>query len=285
MSFAKAFRPLFLATVLLPVMLAAATAIATTAADGGFDHSHRAFSELLMQHVRDGRVDYKGYIAAQDRFQRYLRVLGQVDKAAFDQWPRRERMAFWINAYNAFTIQAIVDHYPIKSGLVTGLFPPDNSIRQIPGAWDQLKFAAAGRRVTLDHIEHGILRKEFNEPRIHFALVCASISCPDLRNEAYGAAVLDEQLAEQTRNFLGDPGKGVQPGRNGDTIRISQIFKWFPEDFAGSGTPDRFGDFSRDKAGVLGFILGHTADPRVVSLLHGGDFDLDYLDYDWSLNE
>ena len=129
-----------------------------------------------------------------------------------------------------------------------------------------------GREYALDDIEHGILRREFKEPRVHFAIVCASLSCPDLRPEPFVADRLDAQLDEQTRAFLANPTKGMVPGPDGKTARVSSIFKWFRDDFAGPG-------------GVAAFIRATAAPAEAARVAGLTDAGLAYLDYDWSLND
>jgi hypothetical protein len=130
----------------------------------------------------------------------------------------------------------------------------------------------AGRAYALDDIEHGILRKEFREPRVHFAIVCASLSCPDIRSEPFQGARLNAQLADAAATFLANPTKGLEPGPDGKTARVSSIFKWFADDFAAQG-------------GVAQFIR-RSADRATAARLAGlTDRGLSYLDYDWSLND
>ncbi|MCB1122660.1 MAG: DUF547 domain-containing protein, partial [Verrucomicrobiae bacterium] len=195
-------------------------------------------------------------------------------------------LAFWINAYNAFTIQSILDHYPIKSWTIKGLLVPRNSIIQIPGVWKKLKWEVAGQNLTLDHIEHGLLRPVFREPRIHFAIVCASIGCPDLRSEAYTFDKLEQQLKDQTRRFLLNPEKGVRFDYEGRKICVSQLFRWFSEDFPGKehATPE-FGSRPVKERNILQFISGYLTDPEQQTLISDPEVDLDYLPYDWTLNE
>ena len=159
--------------------------------------------------------------------------MNNIDPDEFNDWTEKQKLAFWINAYNAFTIKAIIDHYPIeRSFTLIGIFyAPKNSILQIPGVWKKLKFNALGQEVTLDHIEHGILRKEFNEPRIHAAINCASISCPDLRSEAYVADRLEGQLSDASGLFVNNKFKGVYVDKKKNKVKVSKIFKWFGEDF------------------------------------------------------
>ena len=169
-----------------------------------FDHGHGIFNNLLKEYVVDAKVNYRGFINNRDEFIKYLETLNNIDPGEFENWTENQKLAYWINAYNAFTIKAIIDHYPIKrSFTLIGIFyAPKNSILQIPGVWKKLKFNVLGKEVTLDQIEHGILRKEFNEPRIHAAINCASISCPDLRDEAYAADRLDSQLSDASSVFV-----------------------------------------------------------------------------------
>ena len=139
-------------------------------------------------------------------------------------------IAFWINAYNSLTLVAIIDHYPIKPTVVRSLVVPQNSILQIPGVWTKLKFPMMGGEVTLDSIEHENLRPNFNEPRIHMALVCAAMGCPRLLNRPYDAHELDSQLDNQTMIFLSNP-KKFRIDKESNSVYLSSIFKWFGEDF------------------------------------------------------
>ena len=143
-------------------MLACAAALTTAsvaaAPQQAFDHSYAGYAALLARHVHDGRVDYKGLVADRAALAAVVSGFGAVDPSTERGWPREQRLAFWINAYNLFTLQAIVDHYPIRAGWLT--FGPRNSIRRIPGVWDRLTWQVAERQVTLDDIEHRILRPE-----------------------------------------------------------------------------------------------------------------------------
>ena len=250
-----------------------------------FDHTHASFDNLLKRYVVDGRVDYRGVAASGDDLETYLHELASVDGAAYAGWTRNQQLAFWINAYNAFAIKAIIDHYPLKRKGFTGLAFPANSIWQIPGVWKKLKRPAAGRSVALDDIEHKILRPTFREPRIHFALVCAALSCPSLRSEAYQAEHLDAQLDDQAYRFLSDPTKGFAIDADARKVRLSRIFKWFGEDFENDAAKDTFARRSSKQAGVLAFVLEHLEDERAKNILRKNRFKIRYFDYDWNLNE
>jgi hypothetical protein len=243
------------------------------------------YARLLSQRVDDrGLVDYRGIASDPADLDAVVEKLRRTDPQDLARSSEADRIAFWINAYNALTLRAIVEHYPIRPSALRSLLYPKNSIRQIPGVWDRLAFEVAGRKLTLDDIEHRILRKEFREPRIHMALVCAARGCPPLRREPYAGARLDEQLEDQTRRFLASPEKfRVDPSSR--TVYLSPIFKWFGEDFLaayGPG-PDRGGGSEADRA-VLSFVAKRLpADQK--RKLEEGRWTISYLDYDWSLNE
>lgn len=218
--------------------------------------SHKAFTRLLKKHVSsEGLVNYKGFLADSIALTAYLETLrtNPPDKS----WTSDEQIAFWINAYNAFTIKLILKYYPIKSIKDIG------SSIQIPFVntpWD-IKFIRIGKdRLDLNNIEHGILRKRFKDPRIHMALVCASKSCPVLLDEAYEPSRLDTQLTQQSKAFLADQSRNQVSSTN---PKVSMIFKWYAMDF----------DDVRE------FINRYSAtkiNPKS---------EIEYLDYDWSLNE
>jgi len=210
--------------------------------------------------------------------------LADLDPQTFDAWNSTDRMSLWINAYNGLTLMAIVDDYPIQSSFLASLRFPKNSIRQISGVWDRLEFEIMGRPTTLDQIEHGILRQDFNDPRIHFALVCAALGCPPLRNEPYLGDRLDEQLDDQVRQFLEDS-KKFRIDRSTNTVYLSKILDWYGEDFSSeSGDPVYFRGHDLEEKAVLRFISEYLS-PEERKYLKEADYRLRYLDYDWSLNE
>ena len=161
-----------------------------------------AYGGLLGRVVHDTGVDYRAILGDRTALDRIVAEFAEVPAATEKGWEARDRMAFWINAYNLFTLRAIVDHYPIRGSWFSRA--PRNSIRQIDGVWTTLKWRAAGRDVTLDQIEHGILRPEFGDARVHMAVNCASKSCPPLRGEPYLAADLDRQLDDAARRLPGE---------------------------------------------------------------------------------
>ncbi len=233
------------------------------------DVDHSAFDRVLRTYVDgEGQVDYARLQQDADSvLTPYLQQLAATDPSNLS---RGEQLAFWINAYNAYTIKLILDHYPVDS--INDIKPGAGP--QIPKVNSPFKLdvgEVAGEVRTLDEIEHGIIREDFDEPRIHFALVCAAVSCPRLRREAYEGARLNAQLDEQARVFLHDDRKNVVPAGE-EEVQLSRIFKWFDEDFGGS------------RASIQRFIAPYFEDP-VRSRLETASYDVDFRTYDWSLND
>lgn len=221
---------------------------------------HQLFDELLKQYVKpSGFVDYAGLKGDRQKLKSYLAML-TANPPNDEQWSEEEQLAYWINLYNAFTLDLVLEHYPLKSIKDIG------SSIQIPFVntpWD-IKFIKIGdEEYDLNNIEHGIIRKQFDEPRIHFAVNCASISCPNLRAEAYTGERLEQQLEEQTRAFVNDPTKNRIDEKK---LQLSKIFQWYG------------GDFS-DYESIVEFIQPYTA------IAISKNAKKTYLDYDWGLNE
>ncbi len=260
---------------------AAALAVGTGAAapPRAFDHTYAAYANLLASHVHDGRVDYQRLAGNRAALDEVTSGFGALAGAAEFTWPHEERLAFWINAYNLFTLQVIVDHYPIRAGWFS--LGPRNSIRQIAGAWDRLTWRVAGRHVTLDDIEHRILRPEFKEPRVHFAVNCASVGCPPLRNEPYRPGTISEQLDANARSYLAGP-QGVRV--DGKALVVTSILKWYGDDFV-----ERFGahpQAGRTPAEVAILRVVETFGPRqAAALARNPAVQIRFLDYDWTLND
>lgn len=248
-----------------------------------FDYSR--YNKVLKIYVNSGGyVNYGKLKESRGDLDKFVKQLGSVERGKFASFANRDKVAFWINAYNAFTLKAIVDNYPIKSSFLKSVIYPKNSIRQIAGVWDKLKFRAAGRNVTLDQIEHSILRKKFKEPRIHLALVCASIGCPILRREAFVGRKLEKQFKDQAGKFL-KKRKYFRILKNKNRVYISSIFDWFGKDFVGMyGTSSKFRGKDRETRAVLNFISRH-ASKTVQDYLANNEYTVRYLKYNWALNE
>ena len=274
-------RGIFLAAVCALFVLGPAQS-APGAETAPLDHGD--FNAILGKFV-DGRgnVDYPSLMKERGGLDAYVVRLGSVRRTDVNKWPPRDQLAFYINAYNAVTLQRIIDHYPPK-GL--GLIHPKVSIRNIKGAFDKIKTRIGGRDLTLDDLEHTILRARYREPRVHAAIVCASISCPTLSNEAYVGERLEEQLDRAARAFARDATKN-SIDTSGDRITISAIFDWFKEDFERyeSEVPALRGSRGKKKAlaGGIGFLVRY-GDPKLQSFLRSGDYKVKVADYDWGLN-
>ncbi|MFQ5928124.1 MAG: DUF547 domain-containing protein [Acidobacteriota bacterium] len=247
--------------------------------------SYESYAAVLSGYVdKGGMVDYQGLKANRHKLDAFAASMKTLDPAVYESWNEQEKIALWINAYNAFTLQAIIDHYPIKASFFGSLRFPKNSIRQISGVWDNLQFQVMGRKLTLDDIEHRILRPEFNEPRLHMALVCAALGCPPLRNEPYLGEKLDSQLDEQSRRFLSNSEK-FRINRSKRRVYLSKIFQWYGRDFEEThGTTQKFSEHDRSEGAVLNFLTDYlnAADREYVET---GKYRIEYLNYDWSLNE
>lgn len=239
------------------------------AAAFGFDQSHALLTEVMKRVNKNGLIDYKALKEDPERLNAYLDSLNAVSEAEFKTWSEKRKIAFYVNAYNAFTLKAIIENYPIKASFFKSALYPKNSIRQIDGVWDKLRWPLLGKKMTLNDIEHETLREKFKEPRIHMALVCAARSCPPLRGEAYTGKKLDDQLDDQARQFLSSS-KGLQIDREKAAVRLSKIFDWFKNDF--------------DDPGVIAFVKKY-AQTKDKDFLETADYAVSYLRYDWSLNE
>jgi len=235
--------------------------VATTS--GEFEQSHSAFTGILQKHLKDEMVDYAGLKKDPAELNAYLDTLADVPESTFKKWDKDQQMAFLINLYNAATLKLIVDHYPLKSIKDIG--------NVLKGPWKQEVVRLFGKFETLDHVEHDLLRGNYDDPRIHFAVNCASIGCPALRPEAFQATKLDAQLEEQARKFLQDSSKNRLDTEN-EVLHLSPIFDWFEDDFtAESGTVEKF---------VTPYFK--PADREVIER---GGLSIENTDYDWDLNK
>jgi hypothetical protein len=238
------------------------------AEEAGFDHDHQAWSSLLGRYVKRGNVDYSGWKSGgHGELKRYLSTLEGTSKAQHDGWSRHQQLAFWINAYNAYTVSVILDNMPTQSIMKIG---GGN------GAVFKQRFVPLGHlrggsaKLSLNDVENKVIRPRFREPRIHFALVCAAKSCPTLRSEAYRGSVLRRQLEQQTRSFIRN-GSANRYDAATNTLHLSRIFEWYAEDFErGDSTV----------ATSVGRYLGGEAEAAINSATP----TLRYLEYDWSLN-
>ncbi len=213
--------------------------------------SHVGFDTLLRKHVSiDGKVNYKGFKKDSVAFEKYLSLLSK-NPPNDSTWNNNEKLAYWINAYNAFTIKLILKNYPIKS------------IKNITTPWDEKFFMVGKNKMTLNNIENDILRKKFAEPRIHFAIVCASYSCPKLLNTAFASVNIEKQLETAAIDFINDPKRNIITA---DKVQLSEIFSWFTADFTKDGT-------------IIAFLNKYS------KVKINDKAKVNYLTYNWNLNE
>jgi hypothetical protein len=213
---------------------------------------HSSWDAMLKKNVSSkGVVNYDAFSSEKARLNDYINKISDANPKAMN---RNDQMSFWINLYNAVTVQLIVDNYPIKS--IKDIKQGDK------GPWDIQLVSVEEKKYSLNDIEHKILRANYNDPRIHFGIVCASYSCPKLRNEAFKGAKLDTQLNEQARAFVNDENRNKIKE---DNIQISQLFDWFKGDFTKSGT-------------IINFLNQYS------NVKIKDNATISYLDYNWSLN-
>ena len=226
-----------------------------------YDHNHTALHTVLESVVDFGLVDYDQLLSRREALERYLVVCARVSRAQFDKWKKAERMAFLLNVYNATTLKLLAGHYPLKS---------IKDISTFPSVWKIKVVRLFGDKYSLDDLEHGMIRKQFKSPQIHFALVCGARSCPPLRAEPYAAGRLEAQFGEQAQAFLCDANKN-RVDRDAKIVHLSPLFKWYAE------------DFGQTEEDLLRFVAPHLgAEDR--EALEGGGFRIEYTDYDWTLN-
>jgi hypothetical protein len=242
---------------------------------------HRPLDQILDVNVRDGLVYYRALRSDRGRLDRYVATLN-VPQAAYQAWPRERQMAFWINAYNAFVLRTIVDRYPIKGSAKDY---PANSIRQIPGAFEQIKHRAAGRSVTLDEIEKTIL-PEFKEPRLYLALGRGAIGSGRLRSEAYSADRLLQQLDAIQQEFVSERTM-VRIDRAAGQISVTPIVSWHDAEFIATYDKGATGPYAQ-RSPIERALVAFLA-PRLLPLekefLQKNEFKLTYHPFDWRLND
>ncbi|MFH0822177.1 MAG: DUF547 domain-containing protein [Pseudomonadota bacterium] len=274
----------FVGIVALALILSTPWGVSTGIASAT-DFSYDNFAKVLGVYVDErGMVDYQGLKAHRKPLDDFIASLSRLAPKIYEGWTDKAKPAFWINAYNALTLKAIIDHYPIEASLVKSFLYPKNSIRQIPGVWDKLTFTVMGKDMTLDGIEHNVLRPTFNEPRIHVALVCAAMGCPPLRNEPYTGGKLDAQLDDQATTFLKQKAK-FRVDRNAGKVLVSPIFDWFGQDFVKNYATEKVDSRRSEKDTAIIEFIRRYAGPADQTYLSKGGLSIEYLKYDWSLNE
>lgn len=250
------------------------TILAVPASAWAFDHSHQTFNEVLSDVVKpSGKttvVDYNKLKEKPQKLEAYLKTLSSIAHEEYDQFTKPQQLSFLINAYNAFTLKLIIDHYPVSS---------IRNIRSLTqwNPWKRKFFQLLGQSRNLDWVEHEVIRGQaseyegFEEPRIHFAVNCASVGCPSLLPEAFLADRLDEQLEKASRSFIQDESRNRFDSES-QTLYLSKIFEWYGGDFDSAGGVQRF------------VSTRMTGDMKLQERIKNSQ-SLQYLEYDWNLNE
>ena len=260
----------------LSVLILLFTVTFSTHAADTFDHQQ--WDNLTSTHVNTinhgvaSQVNYQGFLAHRKQLKQYLAQLEGISKKTFDSWNNNDQLAFLLNAYNAWTVELILSKYPhIKSIKDLGSF--------FQSPWKKSFIPLLGKERSLDDIEHSLIRgsDRYNEPRIHFAANCASVGCPALRAEAFTGDKLESQLEDSTRSFLKDRSRNRL---NNNDLEVSSIFKWYRDDFEKNW---------RGKKNLAQFLASYNdaigLNQQQAQQLTQGDIDIEFLDYDWHLND
>ncbi|MBW7998138.1 MAG: DUF547 domain-containing protein [Candidatus Glassbacteria bacterium] len=256
------------------------------------DEAFRNYARLLRIYVDSrGMVNYPGLVRDRELHNEAAADLGSLGQRTFAGLSGKGQLALLINAYNLCAIDVVVTNWPVRRNWLTGWFYPGGSIRQIGGAFDEISHQLLGGRFTLEEIGHNLIRERYGDPRVHLALVCASRGCPPLRGAPYTADSLDFQLDDQVRRFLSEPAN-FQIDRNKARVYLSEIFDRYADDWLAAGythldslsPPNRGSEqLGAPVRAVLEFIAGYV-DREQRGYLEAGGYEVEFTDYDWSLN-
>jgi uncharacterized protein DUF547 len=269
------------ALILMASFVAGAALRARQQSPSTVEPLHRPFDQILDAYVRDGLVYYRALQSDRSRLDRYVASLN-VAAATYEGWSREQQMAFWVNAYNAFVLRAVIDQYPIR-----GKSPqyPANSVRQIPGAFERTKHAAAGRTLTLDEIEKSVL-SDFKEPRLFLALGRGAVGSGRLRSEAFSGDRLENQLEAVAADSMMRK-EIIRIDRSAGTLAVTPIISWREADFVAAydkGDSGPFAQRSPIERAIIAFIQ-----PRLLPLekefVQANAFRVTFQDFDWRLND
>ncbi len=237
---------------------------------------HSAFAGVLDRHLRNDLFDYGALKNDRATFDQYLAELANTNLGMLEAAPQGEQLAFWINSYNACALKVVLDHYPIaRRGVLVRLVNsvkgyPANSIQQIPNRWDGKYCTVANELRSLDDIEHGVIRP-MGDPRIHFAVNCASRSCPSLAAEPYVGDRVDEQLDRTVRDFIANPRHFVLQREEANLV-VNKVLDWYQDDFGGID-------------GLKIFLAPYLVERDAAFLRENEDLRVSFHDYDWTLND
>lgn len=237
-----------------------------------FDPTYSEYGRLLSEFVKPRLVDYAGLASSRASLKRVVTSFAFLASDTLQTLSTEARMAFYINAYNAITLLSIVEVYPLES------------IHEIEGVWDTRRWNVAGEQLTLDQIEHDILRPQFQDPRVHFALNCASVGCPPLQSIPFQAGALSEQLDNASRSFLNDTTR-IRYDVSSGVLHISELFKWFAADFLTQEKSEESSEsFSAQESAIVNYIAKSITENSAAQNFRSAN-RISYSPYDWSLND
>jgi len=249
-----------------------------------FDKQHQLLTSQLKKYVHAGCVDYAAWKKSTKLLDAYLASLAEISAQEYEALSTSDKKALWLNGYNAFTIKIVLDHYPLHGNVD---YYPQDSLRQIPDVWEVYHFKIAGRSVDLDYVEHGVIRREFHDPRMHFAVVCAARGAAPLCNRAFTADDIDDVLEEAKNAYLSDT-KNLRFDEENKVLLVSRVFSWFPLDFAPANFFKGRTKPPSDFAVILAYLASNGPPDLVKKLATVPDLSaikVSYLSYDWSLND
>lgn len=268
-------RKALLLVLLLP-------AIFPALASAAFDHTHSRWTLVLQQVVQDGRIDYVQLVRDPTGIEQYVKELGKIGKKEFEAFSSNEKIAYWLNLYNAQTVLAITRNYPVVPKDPNPLYPK-NSIRQIPGIWTKMRFRTALGMATLNMIEAQYI-KGFRDPRLMFLMVNGTRSGPKIMDQAVHPERIEAQMNEAVRNFVLDAGN-VRADPNTKTMFLSKVFQWKGKQFVPMFyKTGHFRHRTKTEIAILAFLNEYGGMMEKMMILRD-DFVIRYLEYDWSLNE
>lgn len=228
------------------------------------DTGYELYDKVLQKYVKDGKVDYLALRDSHEELDKYLSWLANNDPDKLEI--TEERLAFWINAYNALVLKGVLDTLPERPEDMSAY-----SVKKIKGFFTRKKFVVGGRYYSLDEIENDVLRPIFKDPRVHFSIVCASQSCPVLQSKAFRAENIQSRLEDAAKRFLASETR-FKIDRENKIVYLSPIFRWFKK------------DFEQAKGSLYDFIADYLESEEDKAFIKKGDFTIEYLDYDWGLN-
>lgn len=249
------------------------------------DFNYKMYEVVLAKYVDEkGLVNYGQLSGNPIELNFFLDNIAALAPSAYDAWTSSEQLAFWINVYNAGVLKVIADNYPIEASFFKLFFQPANSIRQLNNVMEKVTFRVMGTEMTLNHIHHEVLRKEFKDPRIHLALNGAALGFAPLSRRAYVGPTLDQQLTIQTQLFLNNP-NNFRIDANTNSVYVSELFKWYSEDFEENYRNTlTVKSFDGKENAILTFIAVLAA-ATAREFLQTGDYTIEYIDFDWTLND